>query len=102
MSSVATPDLVPLSRTRRKLAAFATLTVVAFAAGLPGWTVAALALTSLAIPLAVALAGGEALLRELLRPRVGDSGATPEPGTAGAPRWAGTAGGTTAGGGGRS
>ncbi|MGW4500200.1 hypothetical protein ACWENR_16500 [Micromonospora sp. NPDC004336] len=59
---------VPLPRVRRKLAAFVVLTGVAAAAGLPGWTVAALALTSLAIPLAVAVAGGGALVRDLLFP----------------------------------
>ncbi|MGN9810947.1 hypothetical protein ACTMSW_16495 [Micromonospora sp. BQ11] len=92
MPSLATPGPVPIPRTRRKLAVFATLTVVALAAGLPGWTIAALALTSLAIPLAVALAGGGALLRELLRPRLG--------GTELGPRLGG-AGGTTASGRGR-
>ncbi|WP_143728343.1 hypothetical protein [Micromonospora cremea] len=74
MSSVATPTLVSLSRTRRKLAIFTALTVVALVAGLPGWTIAALALTSLTIPLAVALAGGRNLLRDLLRPRLSDTG----------------------------
>jgi hypothetical protein len=74
MSSVATPRLVPLSRTRRKLAVFTALTVVALAAGLPGRTVAALALTSLMIPVAVALAGGRVLLRELLRLRLTAAG----------------------------
>jgi hypothetical protein len=95
MPSVATPGLVPLPRTRRNLAVFATLTVVALAAGLPGWTVAALALTSLAIPLAVALAGGTTLLRELLRPKLGEAEML-------SPRLGGGAGGTTAGSGGRS
>ena len=60
---------IPLARTRRKLLVFAVLTGVAAVAGLPGWTVAALALTCLAIPLAVAVAGGTGLARELLRPR---------------------------------
>ncbi|MFG1779867.1 hypothetical protein ACGFIR_26520 [Micromonospora sp. NPDC049051] len=59
---------VPIVRTRRNLLAFAVLTGVAAVAGLPGWTVAALALTCLAIPLAVALGGGAGPLRELLRP----------------------------------
>jgi hypothetical protein len=56
----------PLPGVRRKLAAFSALSVVALAAGLPGWTVAALTLTSLAIPVAVGVAGGRPLLRELL------------------------------------
>ncbi|MFI6264826.1 hypothetical protein [Micromonospora sp. NPDC051006] len=75
--------LVPVTRTRVKLVVFAALTAVALAAGLPGWTVAALALTSLAIPLAVALAGGRPLLRDLLLPprraaRVSGLAHTPE------------------------
>ncbi|MEV4464835.1 hypothetical protein AB0J51_14555 [Micromonospora echinofusca] len=61
--SVATP----IARTRCKLLVFAVLTGVAAVAGLPGWTVAALALTCVAIPLAVALAGGVDEVRELLR-----------------------------------
>ncbi|MGC5331740.1 hypothetical protein [Micromonospora sp. DT62] len=60
---------IPIARTRRKLLVFAVLTGVAAVAGLPGWTVAALALTCLAIPLAVAAAGGAGLARELLRPQ---------------------------------
>ncbi|MEU2666249.1 hypothetical protein [Micromonospora sp. NBC_01740] len=60
---------IPIARTRRKLLVFAVLTGVAAVAGLPGWTVAALALTCLAIPLAVAVAGGGGLARELLRPQ---------------------------------
>ncbi|MGC4806458.1 hypothetical protein [Micromonospora sp. DT233] len=59
---------VPLGRTRIKLAVFAALAALAAVTGLPGQTVAALALTSLAIPVAVALAGGGGLLRALLRP----------------------------------
>ncbi|MFG3707239.1 hypothetical protein ACGF7U_21290 [Micromonospora sp. NPDC047670] len=59
---------VPMPRVRRKLVVFAALTGVAALAGLPGWTVAALALTSLAIPFAVAVAGGGAQVRELLFP----------------------------------
>ncbi|MEH0974733.1 hypothetical protein V6U77_26720 [Micromonospora sp. CPCC 205546] len=62
---------IPIARARRKLVVFAVLTAVAVVAGLPGWTVAALALTCLAIPLAVAVAGGPGLARELLRPRRG-------------------------------
>ncbi|MBQ1047215.1 hypothetical protein KBX50_01800 [Micromonospora sp. C51] len=61
-------DLVPMSRVRRKLAAFSGLSLVAVAVGLPGWSIAALVLTSLAIPVAVGLAGGGSLLRQLLRP----------------------------------
>ncbi|MFC0505845.1 hypothetical protein [Micromonospora costi] len=60
--------LVPIARTRVKLVVCAALTAVAVTAGLPGWTVAALALTCLAIPLAVVLAGGGPLLRRLLLP----------------------------------
>ncbi|WP_433384821.1 hypothetical protein [Micromonospora sp. KLBMP9576] len=59
---------VPLTRVRRKFVVFAALAVVAALAGLPGWTVAALALTTLAIPFAVTVAGGAGLARELLRP----------------------------------
>ncbi|MGN9767238.1 hypothetical protein ACTMS2_18985 [Micromonospora sp. SD12] len=59
---------IPIARTRRKLLVFAVLTGVAAVAGLPGWTVAALALTCVAIPLAVAVAGGAGGVRELLRP----------------------------------
>ncbi|MBQ1074309.1 hypothetical protein KBX06_14220 [Micromonospora sp. C31] len=58
---------IPITRVRRKLVVFALLTGVAALAGLPGRTVAALALTCLAIPLAVAAAGGTGLARELLR-----------------------------------
>ncbi|WP_406080008.1 hypothetical protein [Micromonospora sp. NBC_00858] len=47
---------------------FAALTVLAAAAGLPGRIVVALAAISLAIPLAVAIAGGGRLTRELLLP----------------------------------
>lgn len=60
---------IPLARARRKLVVFAILTGVATVAGLPGWTVAALALTCLAIPLAVAVGGGTGEVWELLRPR---------------------------------
>ncbi|PWU51922.1 hypothetical protein DLJ47_20175 [Micromonospora sp. S4605] len=59
--------LVPVARTRVKLLVFIALTGLAWFAGLPGPTVAALALTSLAIPLAVAVAGGGGLVRVLLR-----------------------------------
>ncbi|MGK5740871.1 hypothetical protein [Micromonospora sp. URMC 103] len=74
---------VPIARTRVKLVVCAALTAVAATAGLPVWTVAALALTSLAIPLAVGLAGGGPLLRELLLPASGPAvggglGHTPE------------------------
>ncbi|RKN40643.1 hypothetical protein [Micromonospora endolithica] len=58
----------PIARTRRKLVAFAVLTVVASLVGLPGATVVALAAVSVAIPVAVACAGGGALLRDLLVP----------------------------------
>ncbi|MEH0936419.1 hypothetical protein [Micromonospora psammae] len=51
---------------RRKLFAFAALTVVALLLGLPAPTVAALALVSLAIPVAVVVGGGR--LRQLLLP----------------------------------
>ncbi|RKN30672.1 hypothetical protein [Micromonospora musae] len=64
--------LIPVARTRVKLAVCAALTVVAVIAGLPAWTVAALALTSIAIPVAVLLAGGARLLWELLLPPPGD------------------------------
>ncbi|TDC29854.1 hypothetical protein E1211_25255 [Micromonospora sp. 15K316] len=60
--------LVPIARTRVKLAVCGALTVVAVTAGLPAWTVVALALTSIAIPVAVLLAGGAPLLRQLLLP----------------------------------
>ncbi|MEV4712666.1 hypothetical protein [Micromonospora sp. NPDC049374] len=66
--SISKTDLVPLSRVRRKLAVFSGLSLVALAVGLPGWSVAALVLTSLAIPVAVGMAGGGNLLRQLLRP----------------------------------
>ncbi|MEV5695143.1 hypothetical protein [Micromonospora globbae] len=59
---------VPIARTRVKLAVCAALTLAAVGAGMPVWTVVALALTCAAIPLAVALAGGGPLLRELLVP----------------------------------
>ncbi|MFF4874498.1 hypothetical protein [Micromonospora sp. NPDC000668] len=72
MSSVVAPTretgLVPLARTRMKLVVFAALTVLAAAAGLPGRIVVALAAISLAIPLAVGIAGGGRLARELLLP----------------------------------
>ncbi|MGS2615046.1 hypothetical protein ACVCAH_11045 [Micromonospora sp. LZ34] len=69
-SAARTPEIwpLPVARTRVKLLVFTTLTVVAGLAGMPGPTVAALALISLAIPLAVALAGGAGLLRDLLGP----------------------------------
>ncbi|MEW2384275.1 hypothetical protein AB0873_19595 [Micromonospora sp. NPDC047707] len=53
-------------RARRKLVSFAALAVVALLAGLPGPTVAALVLTTVAIPLAVAVGGGGGPVRELL------------------------------------
>ncbi len=56
---------------RRKLVVFACLAVVAVLAGLPGPTVAALVLTTLAIPVAVLAGGGGGSLRELVRPRPG-------------------------------
>jgi hypothetical protein len=73
MSSVIAPRnrevaAVPLPRIRVKLLVFAASTVVAAVAGLPGLLVVALALTSLAIPLAVALAGGGRAAQELLVP----------------------------------
>ncbi|MEH0820064.1 MULTISPECIES: hypothetical protein [unclassified Micromonospora] len=61
MSPVSVPDA------RRKLAVLAGLTVAALLFGLPAPTVAALALTGLAIPVAVALAGGRP--RDLLPAR---------------------------------
>ncbi|MFC4020114.1 hypothetical protein ACFOW4_19510 [Micromonospora sp. GCM10011542] len=78
MSSVVAPPgrdaiVVPLPRVRVKLLVFAALTVVAAAAGLPGRLVVALALTSLAIPLAVLVAGGGRAARELLFPVRGNS-----------------------------
>ncbi|GAB3935944.1 hypothetical protein [Micromonospora vulcania] len=60
--------LVSLSRTRVKLVVFAALTVLAAVVGLPGRIVVALALISVAIPLAVAVAGGGRMARELLLP----------------------------------
>ncbi|SCF10809.1 hypothetical protein GA0070607_5624 [Micromonospora coriariae] len=72
MSSVATPDrdagVVPVARTRLKLVVSAGSTVLAAVAGLPGRIVVALAVISLAIPLAVAVAGGGRVARELLFP----------------------------------
>ncbi|RLP96545.1 hypothetical protein [Micromonospora sp. CV4] len=72
MSSVAAPTreagLVSVVRTRVKLVVFAGLTLLAAAAGLPGRVVVALGVISLAIPLAVAVAGGRRLARELLFP----------------------------------
>ncbi|MGW3604080.1 hypothetical protein [Micromonospora sp. NPDC005161] len=72
MPSVAAPTreagVVPVARTRMKLAVFAGLTLLAAGAGLPGRIVVALAVISLAIPLAVAVAGGGRLARELLFP----------------------------------
>lgn len=86
-SAARTPETwpLPVARTRVKLLVFSTLTVVAGLAGMPVPTVAALALVSLAIPLAVALAGGAGPLRDLLRPPVGPTpdrglGHTPEQG----------------------
>ncbi|MFD1084466.1 hypothetical protein [Micromonospora andamanensis] len=69
--SIPVSDRVLLSRARRKLVAFSGLSLVALAVGLPGWSVAALLLISVAIPAAVGLTGGGSLLRELLRPRPG-------------------------------
>ncbi|PWR04991.1 hypothetical protein DKT68_29450 [Micromonospora acroterricola] len=60
--------LVPLPRTRVKFLVFAALTVLAAVAGMPGRIVVALAAISLAIPLAVAVAGGRRLARDLLLP----------------------------------
>ncbi|MEV4754878.1 hypothetical protein AB0J86_07170 [Micromonospora sp. NPDC049559] len=53
---------------RGKLYAFAAATVVAALVGLPGWTRLALAATTIAIPLAVAVHAGLPGLRLLLRP----------------------------------
>ncbi|MEV2239360.1 hypothetical protein [Micromonospora sp. NPDC049891] len=72
--SISIADRVPLSRVRRKLVVFSGLSLVALAVGMPGWSVAALVLISVAIPVAVGLAGGSGLLRELLRPRPGADG----------------------------
>ncbi|MGK5441289.1 hypothetical protein ACSNN7_05595 [Micromonospora sp. URMC 105] len=47
-----------LREARRKLAVLVGLTAVALLSGLPAATVAALALTGLAVPVAVVLAGG--------------------------------------------
>ncbi|MFG2008632.1 hypothetical protein ACGFNF_06105 [Micromonospora sp. NPDC048868] len=81
------PTLVAnaISQDGDALIPLAVLTGVAAVAGLPGWTVAALAPTCLAIPLAVAAAGGAGLARELLRPqrrptRGGGLGHSPEQG----------------------
>lgn len=66
---------------RRKLAVLLALTPVALLSGLPAPTVAALALTGLAVPVAVALGGGRP--RDLLpsRPtRRGGLGHTQEQG----------------------
>ncbi|MEV4659496.1 hypothetical protein [Micromonospora sp. NPDC049301] len=72
MSSVSAParepGVVPLACTRVKLVVFAGLALLAAGAGLPGRLVVALALISLAIPLAVAAVGGGRLARELLFP----------------------------------
>ncbi|MET0417887.1 MAG: hypothetical protein ABW022_17905 [Actinoplanes sp.] len=55
-------------RARVKLACFAALAVLAAVAGLPARVGVALALISLAIPVAVALADGGRSVRELLLP----------------------------------
>ncbi|AVT38111.1 hypothetical protein C6W10_18540 [Plantactinospora sp. BB1] len=60
------PMIVPLRRTRRNLGALAVLTAGAALTGAPLWTVLVLALTCLAIPAAVGLHGGPALVRTLL------------------------------------
>ncbi|GIJ11507.1 hypothetical protein ACFFMR_17715 [Micromonospora andamanensis] len=69
--SISPADRVLLSRARRKLVVFGGLSLVALPVGLPGWSVVALLLISVAIPVAVGLTGGGSLLRELLRPRPG-------------------------------
>ncbi|SCL32430.1 hypothetical protein GA0070616_4463 [Micromonospora nigra] len=79
MSRVTVSDPA-LSRTRRKLVAFAVLAVVAVVVGSPAWTVAALVSTSLAIPVAVALDGGGAHLRDLLLPGPAASSVVTTPG----------------------
>ncbi|MET8367293.1 hypothetical protein ABZU53_27410 [Micromonospora sp. NPDC005194] len=60
--------VVPLSRTRVKLVVCTVLTALAVGVGLPARVVLALSLTSLAIPVAVALAGGVRAVRELVLP----------------------------------
>ncbi|NGM13051.1 hypothetical protein [Verrucosispora sioxanthis] len=77
--SYSTTDSVALSRVRCKFAVFSGLSLVAAAVGLPAWSVAALVLTSLAIPVAVGLAGGGGLLRQLLRPGANPGGGTRSP-----------------------
>ncbi|MCX5065118.1 hypothetical protein OOJ91_04405 [Micromonospora lupini] len=57
-----------LSGTRVKLAVCTVLTALAVGVGLPARVVLALALTGLAIPVAVALAGGRRAVRDLLLP----------------------------------
>lgn len=60
--------VVPLSRTRVKLVVCTVLTGLAVGVGLPARVILALALTSAAIPVAVALAGGGRAVRALLLP----------------------------------
>ncbi|MFY1692367.1 hypothetical protein [Plantactinospora sp. WMMB782] len=60
------PTIVPLARTRRNLGALALLTAAAALGGAPLWTVVVLALTCVAIPLAVGLDGGPGQVRTLL------------------------------------
>ncbi|GIG87499.1 hypothetical protein [Plantactinospora endophytica] len=60
------PPTVPLGRTRRNLGALAVLTGGAGLTDAPLWTVVVLTLTCLAIPVAVGLHGGPALVRTLL------------------------------------
>ncbi|MFI6820175.1 hypothetical protein ACIBJE_04390 [Micromonospora sp. NPDC050187] len=67
----------PSARIRTKLAVSGVLTVVAA----PGWTILALAATTAAIPLAVALAGGPASLRAPAPP----AGQAPVPSAGGPP-----------------
>ncbi|MET8086307.1 hypothetical protein [Micromonospora sp. NPDC005237] len=68
VASVRDTAVVPLSRTRVKLVVCTVLTALAVGVGLPARVVLALSLTSLAIPVAVALAGGIRAVRELVLP----------------------------------
>ncbi|MFG1707820.1 hypothetical protein ACFLIM_31900 [Nonomuraea sp. M3C6] len=65
-TSAAVEVPICLARTRTKLCVFVVLTVVSAVHGGSAWATLALALTCVAIPLAVAALGGIHLVRDLL------------------------------------
>lgn len=71
--------IVPLGRIRRNLGVLALLTIGAALGGAPLWTLLVLVATCLAVPAAVGLHGGPALVRRLLLGTAAPRGRAPWP-----------------------